>query len=55
MTSATRLVQGGALVLVTGGLSFARAGSEGTGIALAAAPGHTIVRLYDSPIPIEPA
>ena len=42
-----RWVEADAVVLATGGLSFPRAGSDGTGYALAAALGHTIV----APVP----
>jgi len=36
-------IEAGAVVLATGGLSFPRTGSDGTGYALAAALGHTLV------------
>jgi len=39
-----RWLEADAVVLATGGLSFPRTGSDGTGYALAAALGHTIVR-----------
>ena len=42
-----RWVEADAVVLATGGLSFPRTGSDGTGYALAAALGHTIV----APVP----
>ena len=38
-----RWIEADAVVLATGGLSFPRTGSDGTGFALAAALGHTIV------------
>jgi predicted Rossmann fold flavoprotein len=38
-----RWIEADAVVLATGGLSFPRTGSDGTGYALAAALGHTIV------------
>jgi len=42
-----RWIEADAVVLATGGLSFPRTGSDGTGYALAAALGHTIV----APVP----
>ena len=42
-----RWLEADAVVLATGGLSFPRTGSDGTGYALAAALGHTIV----APVP----
>jgi predicted Rossmann fold flavoprotein len=42
-----RWLEADAVVLATGGLSFPRTGSDGTGYALAAALGHTLV----SPVP----
>ena len=42
-----RWIDADAVVLATGGLSFPRTGSDGTGYALAAALGHTIV----APVP----
>ena len=38
-----RWIEADAVVLATGGLSFPRTGSDGTGLALAAALGHSIV------------
>ncbi len=45
-------IEADAVVLATGGLSFPRTGSDGTGYALAASLGHTIVPLVPALTPL---